>query len=67
MKDSYEETMWTIVGAHGLYTGTWLTRREAILRHVVSKYGVSMTVDRAWRHCKKKGDKAIKVHITYEV
>ena len=28
------ETRWVIVGDCGLYTGQWLTRREAILEHV---------------------------------
>lgn len=49
---------WVIVGVHGLYTGQWIKRKEAIEQHCED-------LGKTWDYCKKKGDKAIKAEITY--
>ena len=61
------ETRWVIVGEVGLYTGAELTKREAITNHVEALYVCPQRIsrDEAWKLCRKKGDRAIKVDITY--
>lgn len=67
--NGYIETMWAIHGVHGLYTGTWLTRKEAIVGHVNARLVVPCdrypTIETGWKELKQKGDKAVKVEITY--
>ena len=69
MTNGYIETMWAIHGAHGLYVGTWQTKSAAIADHANAKYVIPCdkypTIQAAWRECKRKGDKAVKVKITY--
>ena len=58
------EKMWAIVGKYGLYTGTWFTRREAIVRHcrdLSNNPDIGMT----WQECRKRGDRAIRVTMTW--
>lgn len=52
------ETMWAIAGNCGLYTGTWLRRKDAIMHHTDNSF-------RDWEYCKSKGDYPVKVKITY--
>jgi hypothetical protein len=52
------ETMWAIIGKHGLYCGTWRLRADAIAEHVWSK-------GRDWKSCRKTGDRAVKVTVTW--
>jgi len=67
--NGYVETMWAIHGACGLYTGTWFRRKEAIREHVNAKFIIPSprfsSEKQAWNFCKKNGDKAVKVEITY--
>ncbi len=68
-------TRWAITGECGLYTGQYLTRREAIADHVwhldrpVSRFAGS-TLDpgqlKIWRRCQARGDRAVKVSITIQ-
>ena len=59
MKPPYmEAARWAIAGVHGLYTGQWLTRSEAIDAHV-------QALGRSWTYCRKKGDRAVKVQIRW--
>lgn len=51
-------TMWAIAGIRGLYTGTWHLRKDAITYHCEA-------LEKSWEYCKKKGDKAVRVIITY--
>lgn len=66
------EKMWAVVGCCGLYTGTWLTRKDAIRFHSVTKrLGIGDewskgTVKKAWKDCKKSGDRVVKVEVSYE-
>lgn len=61
---------WVIVGNCGLYTGQYLTRRDAINDHCRAKYIIGSpfypTVDVAWQTCKDNGDRAIKATISWE-
>jgi hypothetical protein len=50
---------WVIVGVHGLYTGQWFTRKEAIFHHC-------RDLNKSWEYCKKKGDRTVKATITYK-
>jgi len=63
--------MWAICNTDmdALYIGTALTRREMISRHVhdlciipCQKYP---TEKKYWDYCRKKGDQAVKVDISY--
>ena len=69
--NGYIETMWAIHGNHGLYTGTWLTRKEAIKAHLASYVGRGILnkkeITRLWKIRKAKGDRAVKVEMTYTV
>lgn len=49
---------WVIVGVHGLYTGQWHTRREAIWNHCKD-------TGKGWIECRINGDRAIKARISY--
>ena len=67
------EKMGAIVGIHGLYIGTWFTRREAISGHIAdlhrAPFGGVLTrqdIKRLWDRRKKIGDRAVKVEISYE-
>jgi hypothetical protein len=52
------EKGWAIAGVYGLYTGWWLTRKEAIKAHC---RGRCMT----WQQCRRKKDRAVKIEISY--
>lgn len=64
-----KEIMWAIIGKHGLYAGTALTRKEMIKRHCWHFYGNwpnfpgVWTIKRIWKQKRKEGDRAIKVEI----
>ena len=68
-----KEQRWVIVGRIGLYTGQWQTRRDAIAEHVDALEGAGserrryLTTEqtRAWDRCKGRGDRAVKVTISY--
>jgi hypothetical protein len=54
------EKMWAIWNNEfGFYTGTWLTREEAIHYHVSQK-----EPSKDWGFCKKRGDHCIRVEIS---
>lgn len=53
---------WAIKGTHGLYVGWWQTRRDAISAHTGDLYPEEYRTD-AWRICRAKGDRAVKVAI----
>lgn len=71
------ETLWFIVGRHGLYVGGHRTRRTAIAAHVNaidevcyrlqhSTWGeLSSEQRRAWKDCRKKGDRPVKAIVTW--
>ena len=67
----YREVLWAIVGKHGLYLGTATTRKGMVREHVNSLYIIPTDkwpdIQTAWKDCRKKGDKAIRVNIEYEV
>jgi hypothetical protein len=49
--------MWAIVYRdHGLYIGTWFTRKDAIYEHCKAK-------GKTWEQCKASGDRVVKVKI----
>lgn len=52
----WEEFGWAIQGEFGLYTGWWLTRKEAIQTHTGD-------VGKSWKECRKKGDRVVKILI----
>ena len=52
-----KEIMWAIIGTCGLYTGTWLYRRDAIEEHCEA-------LGKNWKYCRRKGDKAVKVSLS---
>jgi hypothetical protein len=66
---------WAIAGELGLYTGWWQTRNDAIAAHVRDLRSVidarrprsNLTVEQAreWSACKKNGDRAVRVTITF--
>jgi len=71
-------TRWVIVSDDcGLYTGQWLTRKDAIAEHVsMVRRKEEPEVDprpwklttahlEIWRRCKACGDRAVKATITY--
>ena len=73
------ETRWGIVYADGLYVGQWLTRAAAIAEHSAkarrmdepetSQFvwgGLSDDQREAWERCRKRGDRAVKLTITYD-
>jgi len=62
------EKGWAITGPCGLYTGWWLTRKEAIEAHVRSMVIIDSNnpVRDIWERCKKEGDRAVRVSIKYD-
>jgi len=64
---------WAIIGEHGIYTGWWLTRRDAIAGHVSDLYfnvsqfptptGLDEKQKKYWKKCRERGDRAVKVMI----
>ncbi len=48
---------WAISGVHGLYYGTYPTRREAIDTHCA-------VLGKSWAYCRAKGDRAVRVTVT---
>lgn len=67
------ENGWAICSGDGLYVGWQMSRAEAIAEHVSALYG---TAGRglsglcheqvvAWKKCKKRGDRAVKIKIIY--
>jgi len=50
-------TMWAITGIFGLYTGTWLCRKDAIQQHCKD-------TGKNWKYCREKGDRAVKVRMS---
>jgi hypothetical protein len=48
---------WAIRGRLGYYTGTWLTRRDAICEH-------TRLLGKPWRRCYRDGDRAMWVRLT---
>ena len=74
-----QDWLWVIVGVHGLYTGSWETRVEAIAGHVEARQGVRLPIvirrgrgsltksgRNAWAHCRRKGDRAVLATINWE-
>ena len=61
-----EKRFWMIVGKYSLYTGCWFTRREAIDAHVRALYGDPDSYSKAWKKCCARGDRAVRVTITWE-
>ena len=53
------EKVWIIVGVHGAYIGSWLTRRDAIMDH-------TQALGRSWAECKDKGDRTVRATTTWE-
>lgn len=52
------QIMWAIAYRdHGLYSGMWFTRKDAIREHIRDK-------GKSWRECKRSGDRAVKVNVT---
>lgn len=68
------EKGWAIVGTAGLYTGWWLTRREAICGHLIGfkggnaarTQGLTAEQKRQWALRKKRGDRVVRVTIKYD-
>jgi len=46
------QRFWAIYGTHGFYTGTWITRAEAIKDHCEAKGW-------DWRTCYRRGDRCV--------
>jgi len=59
------EKMWAIVSYVGLYYGTWHSRREAIIGHVRDIYGETDPYQKAWKRCRNRGDRAVRVTVTW--
>lgn len=61
MEKKITETMWAICSKDvGLYCGTHLTRKGAIKNHCED-------TGKDWKYHKKKGDRAVKVTMTYSL
>jgi hypothetical protein len=72
-----KETRWVIVGENGLYTGQWLTRREAVIAHSAlmrsiddpelsqHAWTLSTAHREVWNRLRRQGDRAVKATITY--
>lgn len=65
---------WAIIGSHGLYVGWHPIRREMIAQHLADLYDMprftlsgklSQAQTELWRKCQRKGDRAIKICISY--
>jgi hypothetical protein len=50
------QRFWAIYGTHGFYTGTWITRAEAIKDHCEAKGW-------DWRTCYRRGDRCVRVEV----
>lgn len=57
------QTLWAIKGDHGFYTGTWLTRRDAIADHSRLCANDMEPHWKAWLRRKRTGDSAVKVRM----
>ena len=62
------DIFWAIKGVHGFYTGTQLTKYEAITAHVRSKsfpfrYPSSDQRRKDWVKFRGRGDRAVKVQL----
>ena len=73
---------WAIAGKYGLYVGWSQTRVAAIAQHVsdlwsgrggfgdISRFPDARGIDAiqadAWKRCKRNGDRAVRVTITYQ-
>jgi hypothetical protein len=53
------ETRWVIIGPHGLYTGQYITRKDAIIEHEQAFCG-------RWAQFRRLGDRCVKATITWE-
>jgi hypothetical protein len=53
------ETRWVIVYKQGLYTGQWLTRKDAIEEHTRDK-------GKTWAECRKFGDRAVRAGLVWD-
>ena len=53
--------MWGVVGEQGkyLYTGTWLTRKKAVIAHC-------WDIGKSWEYCYNKGDRAVHITVTWD-
>lgn len=79
------ETRWVIVYEcpdsiykafrRGLYSGSWLTRHDAITEHCAALDDVAagnrykLTPEnrkRTWQQCRRRGDRAVKAQITWD-
>ena len=60
------ERMWMIVGKYGLYVGSALTRREAVDGFVRDIYGDPDSYRGAWKKCRARGDRVVRVTITWD-
>ena len=76
MARKQEYIRWAITGECGLYTGQYLTKRDAIADHVhclnrdVSGYADNCLDSEqlaAWHRCYEKGDRAVKVKIIIQM
>lgn len=67
----YREVLWAIVGKFGLYLGTATTRKGMIQEHVNNLYIIPSDkcpdTRTAWKDCRQKGDRAVRVTVEYEV
>lgn len=60
------EIRWAIVGPDNLYTGQWLTRKDAIRQHCEAYVGcyTSDNLKDIWKARRRLGDRAVKVRVT---
>lgn len=67
MARKQEYIRWAIYGECGLYTGQHQTRKEAVSEHLEMLYGKLMPGTEeieAWKECRARGDRAVKVRIS---
>ena len=67
------ESGWAIASHFGLYIGWHMTRIAAIRDHIADKYDIghrygrlTEAQKRAWQRCRKEGDRAVRVTLTYK-
>lgn len=68
------ENGWAIAGPHGLYTGWWQTRAQAICGHLIGYHGGNAAATRGltdaerqrWKRRKADGDRCVRVTLTYK-
>lgn len=67
-----KETGWVIAYSGGIYTGWWITRRDAIATHVHELFDtrhpyhtgpLDAAQKAAWRKCRESGDRAVRAVI----